>query len=176
MVEKDYLLECSILNAYIVDSCIHTVEYAQVGKQMRDMLQFRQELVDQLICSFCSRQRIGRPLHVEHECLNPSLGHYPEFHEQRGRCVLCLAKGARHETFATCEHCGVHLCVCPGETVSRCITPKLITSTNGFCQCLEVSSVLLLLNLHFSCLFYFQIYLAFRYFISSSTARPPRGA
>ena len=69
------------------------------------MLQFRQELVDQLIGSFCSRQRIGRPRNVEHERLNPSLGHYPEFHEQRGRCVLCLAKGARHETFPRCEHC-----------------------------------------------------------------------
>ena len=77
-----YFLECSILNAYILDSFIHTVEHAQVGRQKRDMLQFRQELVNQLIGSFCSWQRIGRPRNVEHERLNPSLGHYPEFHEQ----------------------------------------------------------------------------------------------
>ena len=61
---------------------------------------------------------------------------------------------------------GVSIVVCisvyvVGETVSMCITPKLITSTNGFFQCLEVSLVLLLLNLHFSCLFYFQLCLAF---------------
>ena len=40
-----------------------------------------------------------------------------------------------------------------GQIVSRCIIPKLITSTNGFFQCLEeVSSVLLLV--------FFQICLA----------------
>ena len=40
------------------------------------------------------------------------------------------------------------------QIVSRCIIPKLITSTNGFFQCLEVSSVLLKFV-------FFQICLAF---------------
>ena len=101
-----YLLECSILNAYILDKFVRPAEHAAAGRQKRDMLQFREDLIDQLIGSFSSRRRPGRPPSVEQDRLIPSLGHYPEFDEQRGRCVVCFAKGMRHETYAKCCHCG----------------------------------------------------------------------
>ena len=105
-----YLLECAILNAYILDRFVHPQEHAQVGRSKRDILEFREDLVDQLIGNFCSRQRVGRPLNAELDRLQPSLCHFPEFTKQRGRCVVCLAKDMRHETRAKCGHCSVRLC------------------------------------------------------------------
>ena len=56
---------------------------------------------------------------------------------------------------------GVSIVVCisvyvVGETVSKYITPKLITSTNGAWKSLQFSSVLLLLNLLFFLPFLFS--------------------
>ena len=63
MVEKGLFPIC--LNvAFSKLFFIHPVDHGQVGRHKRDMLQFRQELVDQLIGRFCSRQRISRPRNV----------------------------------------------------------------------------------------------------------------
>ena len=44
-----YILECAILNAHILDRFVHPQERAQVGRSKRDILEFREDLVDQLI-------------------------------------------------------------------------------------------------------------------------------
>ena len=77
----------------ILDRFVRPAEHAAAGRQKRGMLQFREDLIVQLIGSFSSRRRPGRPPSVEQDRLIPSLGHYPEFDEQRGRCVVCFAKG-----------------------------------------------------------------------------------
>ena len=152
------------------------------------MLQFSEDLVDQLMAGF-PHDKGQVDLVLNQDRLISSLGHYPEFDEQRGRCVVCFAKGMRHETYAKCCHCGVHYVLVMQETVSRCTTQKVTTFTElWYSACsfevLKFSSFFLFV---FCFLFhswsiwaFFLPCLAFiyfnRYFISSYVARPPRGA
>ena len=56
-----YLVECCILNSYVLDSHVHTASHQIKGTGKRDYLAFRLELARQLVGSYCSRQQHGRP-------------------------------------------------------------------------------------------------------------------
>ena len=118
-----HILECCILNAYILDSHVRPLEHALRGRRKRDYLSFRIELAEQLIGTFRSRQRSGRRSSGEHaqaERLNPVLGHWPISTTNKLDCTVCTKRrhklglaraGNRHESRIKCSHCNVHLCV-----------------------------------------------------------------
>lgn len=118
-----HIIECAILNAYILDSYAHPVQHALRGRSKRDFLKFRIELATQLIGNFRSRKRAGRRTSDESanlERLNLSLGHFPVQAEKKLECIVCRTQRQkqklsrselRHESIIKCSHCNVHLCV-----------------------------------------------------------------
>ena len=86
------------------------------------MLDFRLALSDDLIGSFSSRKRIGQTCSLvvaQLDRLNSSFDHWPDFMDFRARCVVCTARGQRHETFCHCSHSGVSLCTVRGRACFR---------------------------------------------------------
>ena len=82
------------------------------------MLDFRLDLIDNLIDSFCSPKRIGRSCSLSQaqlDNLKSSFDHWPDFMDFRVRFVVCTARGQRHETFCHCSHCGLSLGVVRGR-------------------------------------------------------------
>ena len=119
-----YLVECAILNSYVMDGHLRNVEHTQRGRKKRDVLQFRLELASELIGGFSSRKSPGRSCSTELERLNGSLGHWPVHVKNKLDCVVCSAiickkhlprSKNRHESRIQCSHCKVHLCVAPGR-------------------------------------------------------------
>ena len=121
------LLECAVLNAYIVYQFHHhTQRTGSTGRVIYDWrsryLAFRMELATQLVGSFTSRKRKGRPnlsIDANLDPLNHSLGHFPVT-AMRRYCVVCSRvrkhrklppKDYRHESTIACSHCNVALCV-----------------------------------------------------------------
>ena len=123
-----YIVECAILNSYILDRHIHSAEHARKGRRKRDVLQFRLELAQELIGGFSSRKNPGQPRSMEQEHLKTSLGHWPIHVENKLDCVVCAAiikkkqlsrSGNQHESRIQCSYCKVHLCVAPGRDCFR---------------------------------------------------------
>ena len=118
-----YVIECAVLNAYVLESHAKPLEHALHGRQKRDFLRFRVELAEQLIGSFRSRKRAGRRPSAEsqqEERLKPELGHWPLQVHNKLECVVCNMKSSkqhlsrseyRHESRFICSHCNVHLCI-----------------------------------------------------------------
>ena len=114
-----HILECSILNAYVL---YKTVPSTSPVKKV-DYLHFRLGLAESLIGSFSSRKRVGRQRSEEHlaeDRLNKALDHWPENAGARRLCVVCSKHGqvhhltrleCRHESNFRCSHCKVHLCI-----------------------------------------------------------------
>ena len=76
-----YIIECATLNSFILDSNVQPAAHVQRGRAKRDLLAFKLELATDLIGTFSSRKRSGRPssaLHEQHERLNHSFGHWPQ--------------------------------------------------------------------------------------------------
>ena len=70
-----YLVESTILNSFIMESHVRTAEHTHVSTR-RDYLTFRLVLASELIGTFTSRKRLGRPRsdeHAERTCLNLDL-------------------------------------------------------------------------------------------------------
>lgn len=126
-----YILECSILNSFVLDGHVRPVDHACCGRAKRDSLQFRFELANLLIGNFTSRKRPGRRLSSEHaalERLNWTLGHWPVHENRKSDCVVCAGfrnrkklprAGNRHESRIKCSHCNVYLCVGPERDCFR---------------------------------------------------------
>ena len=119
-----HLIECSLLNAHILDSL--TVH----AQSKRDFLSFRLDVAKGLIGTFSSRKAAGRRSgeSTELERLNPQLGHWPTTSKRKLNCVVCSTKRAklhlsrselRHETRIKCSRCNVHLCI---EEERQCYT------------------------------------------------------
>ena len=109
-----HILECAILNAYVLDSHIHPLEHALRGRRKRDFLTFRLQLAEELIGGFSSRKRAGRRASGEHQNLQRlkvDLGHWPQQSAKSRSCVVCNATKTRHETSIVCSVCKVHLCI-----------------------------------------------------------------
>ena len=81
-----HILECAILNAYVLDSYIHPLEQALRGRKKRDYLTFRLQLAEELIGGFCSRKRAGRRPSCEHRRLTVDLGHWPQQSQKSQHC------------------------------------------------------------------------------------------
>ena len=89
-------------------------EHLLRGRKKRNILSFRLELAEELIGSFCSRQRVGgHPRSAEHLLLD-------RLNSKKGNCYVCMASirsqglptvGNRHESRIQCEHCRVYLCI-----------------------------------------------------------------
>ena len=114
-----YLVEVSILNAYIIEG-FHRADHRSRGRSKRDLLSFRIELATDLIGGFSCRKRAGRPQSIGAAQLNMSLGHFPQVSDKRRDCVVCCAVGKHrklprkeyeHKNYFTCSYCGVYLCV-----------------------------------------------------------------
>ena len=87
-----HILECAILNAYVLDSHIHPLEHALRGRKKRDYLTFRLQLAEELIGGFCSSKRAGSRPSCEHCRLTVDLGHWPQQSHKGRHCVVCSAK------------------------------------------------------------------------------------
>ena len=118
-----HIIECAILNAYVLESHTKPLEHALRGRSKRDFLRFRLQLAEELIGSFRSRKRAGRRRSDEHEQaarLKPHHGHWPVQVTSKLDCVVCstirqkrkLPRGEmRHESRIRCSYCNVALCV-----------------------------------------------------------------
>ena len=77
-----YIIECSLLNAYILKHYAQSSMYdpSLQGRRRQDFLHFHLEIAEQLIESFQFQQRSGYPPRPEHaplSWLDKQLGHYP---------------------------------------------------------------------------------------------------
>ena len=59
-----YLLECSILNAYVLES-FSDPRHKELGRKKRDMKEFKTELATKLIDGFCARGKRVDPVRPE---------------------------------------------------------------------------------------------------------------
>ena len=118
---KDYLLECSLLNAYVLHGLAFPDLHQCKGRSKVDFLTFRMEVATQLIGGFCSRKRACYSRSSEYtDRLNVQLGHWPTKVVNKRDCVVCLAKQnklhllrseVRHQTRNKCSVCNVYLCI-----------------------------------------------------------------
>ena len=110
-----YLLECCILNSYILEGHFNA-RHKDKGRKKRDMKEYKVELATQLIARFTSRKQPGRKRVYDEVRLTTSLNHIAVHTAGKGRCKRCLAKGRRqkkeirHETRIKCIACDVYLC------------------------------------------------------------------
>jgi len=91
-----YLVECSLLNAYVLDCIAFPSDHQQRGRNKSDFLSFRLKVAQQLIAGFSSRKKAGRPRSAEYDNLtrlNPLLGHWPTRVDDKRLCSL-YKKGA----------------------------------------------------------------------------------
>ena len=114
-----YLLECSLLNAYVLHSLAYPHLHQATGRQKFDFLKFRLEVATQLINSFSSRQRSPNQT-SNNDRLNIHLGHWPILVEDKRDCIVCKdtsnrwnlpRKEGRHQTRNKCSYCNVYLCI-----------------------------------------------------------------
>ena len=114
-----YLVECAILNSYVIDGHLRNVEHTQRGRKKRDVLQFRLELASELIGGFSPRKSLRLSCSTELEHLNGSLGHWPVHVKNKLDCVVCSAiirkkhltrSNNQHESHITAKYtCVLHL-------------------------------------------------------------------
>ena len=99
-----FLLDISIINAYILQKCFSNEE------KIPDLKTFRVELAKSLIADYCSRKRPGHPSTSSAKRFSPS--HFPVRGTEKGkRCHYCYNfKKTRHETIWYCQDCDLFLC------------------------------------------------------------------
>lgn len=117
-----HLVECSVLNSYVLDGVVKPEEHARKGNGKRDLLKFQIELAHQLVGGFTSHQHMGRPRTANSNLrrLTNVHNHWPVFVNKKDNCVVCReiirvknlpTIGNRHESKITCEACEVYLCI-----------------------------------------------------------------
>ena len=108
-----YLLESSILNAYILEG-FKSDRHAVRGREKRNLKEFRSELASLLIDGFSSKGSRSEEATFDFLRLNCSLPHLPvpDDKGKKNDCKVCLIrKVGRHRTIVICSTCNVHLCV-----------------------------------------------------------------
>ena len=85
-----YMIECALLNAYILESHTNQSGHSQEGREKRDYLKFQLDLANQLIGNHTSGKL---PQHQYGNCdrLNTDLGHWPVQETHKLWCVVCSA-------------------------------------------------------------------------------------
>ena len=126
MVERCFahLVECSLLNAYVLDGLAFPQLHAQKGSKKRDFLSFRLDVAKGLVSSFHSRKRTGRPRSGEYseiQRMDMQHGHWPAGTKRKAECVVCSKKGktsssaiifqTQEQVYIICYYCDVHLCI-----------------------------------------------------------------
>ncbi len=102
-----YIVECSILNAYVLFSC----QNPRSKKLKFRFLEQRINLAKALIGSYTGCRKRGRTPQVDSERLNRSLDHFADRAERKGECVVCRSRhGKRRDTMCVCTVCKVNLC------------------------------------------------------------------
>ena len=132
-----HLIECALLNAFILERYANPDLYDGSSRMRRDFLSFRMEVAHQLIGNFHFRQRAGRPPTGEQTPLarlNGQLNHWPIQETRKRECVVCSAKRTkhhlsrsemRHESRFKCSHCDVHLCISSDRDCFKCYHTKV---------------------------------------------------
>jgi len=75
-----HVIECSLLNAYVLDGLAHPDLHSIRGSKKRDFLSFRLEVAKDLIGSFRVKKKPGHPRADEYsdlDRLNGKLDHWP---------------------------------------------------------------------------------------------------
>ena len=113
-----YMIEASILNAYIIDAYRPLPPGYCSGPppplphHQRDSLHFRLALPSELVGSYSGRHRVGRPSVTPSLRRDRSTPHLPMSVPEKRRCALCLLRGVgRCETHIQCTTCKIHLCI-----------------------------------------------------------------
>ena len=113
-------LDLSIINAYILESVSpnHVPPIVRTGlqkKRYRSQLDFRKQLVTQLIGDHSSRASKGRPPIARRHSTDPSRPHFPEQLQGTASCVVCRRRNnERMRTKFGCIVCGnIHMCHVP---------------------------------------------------------------
>ena len=115
-----FFLDLSITNAYILESVSpnHVPPIARTGRQKkryRSQLEFRKQLVTQLIGDHSSRGSRGRPPIARRRVSDPTRPHFPEVLQGTANCVVCRkVHKIRKRTKFGCVLCGnIHMCPVP---------------------------------------------------------------
>ena len=110
-----YLLECAILNAYIIES-FSDPNHETSGRGKRDLKDFETELASMLIDGFVGRGR-RLDLDASHLMQKSTLPHFPvpSPDGKSRRCKVCAIKGGRSESIVFCDVCKVHLCTATAQ-------------------------------------------------------------
>ena len=118
-----YILECCILNSYVLDSHVRELAHKKKGRSKLDILKFHLELGQQLIGCYSCRSLPGRPrsdIHTTSQHLQINHKHWPILTNKKNNCVVCAgkkirkklpARGNHHETRIKCKFCNTYLCV-----------------------------------------------------------------
>ena len=113
-------LDLAIINAYILESVSpnHVPPIAWTGrqkKQYRSQLDFRKQLVTELIGDHSSRASRGRPSIARRHSTDLTRPHYPEQLQGTANCVVCRRRyNICKRTKFGCVVCGnVHMCPVP---------------------------------------------------------------
>jgi len=91
-----YLIECSLLNAYVLDGIAFPGDHQKRGRSKSDFLSFLLKIAEQLLFGYSSRKKAGRPRSSEYNNLtrlNIELGHWPIKVEDKKDCKLCAIRG-----------------------------------------------------------------------------------
>ena len=111
-------LDLAIINAHILESVSpnHIPPIARTGQQKkcyRSQLDFRKQLVTQLIGDHSSRGSRGRPPIVRRHSTGPTRQHLPEQLQGTANCIVC-SRHKRKRTKFGCVVCGdLHMCPVP---------------------------------------------------------------
>ena len=108
-----WLLEVSVVNSYI----LYTTSLGQYGQQPRSHLQFRRELILQLVShrlQLPAPSRSGPRVDLSLERLRP-VPHFAEESERRRDCRVCSAVGRRRTTAYLCITCSDRPYLHPGR-------------------------------------------------------------
>ncbi len=102
-----YIVECSILNAYVL-FCCHNPRSKKLKFRF---LEQRINLAEALIVSYTGCRKRGRTPQLVSERLNRSLDHFADRAERKGECVVCRSRHSkRRDTMCVCTVCKVNLC------------------------------------------------------------------
>ena len=101
-----FLFELTVANAFII--------YRQNYKPDECVRTFQLTLAEELIGTYCSRKRAGRPPR-DHQSLSIREQHFPkkiktEKKKNIKRCYYCSVKGKRKETTWHCQECNLPFC------------------------------------------------------------------
>lgn len=106
-----FLIDLAIVNSYLLCKIA-------TGKKSLHQLDFRINLAKQLISTFSSRKKRGRPVHCSEETMKITKTirtqdneHMPVKEESRKRCKLCFLHGKETRTRIVCKTCKVSLCI-----------------------------------------------------------------